>query len=1236
MLADFREGPDRISDELLTESARSSAELQEVGATAFESFFPANVRGRLRESESALLYLRLDEQLLEIPWEIVFDGRDFLGHKHMLGRQFFTESAIENDRRAAAPGHGCRLLLVSDTVGDAAGAHSEMERLAVLSSKSGLVDITVVHGPIDKAELLSTIRSHDVVHFGGRCHVDVDEILDSGWSVRDGIVNRHDLAALPELPQLVFSELIDASGERDPADAGSFKSASYGISCGFLSAGIPNVIADCWLDRDTRDAMFAERFYSALLSGMPLGEALRQARDGIIAGHDAGGVSWARYTLYGDPGTIPIPLARKRSPSQLTLRPDKAAERRQLTVMFCDLVGATTLAEKMDPEDWRELVRRWQQACAGVIDEYEGYVAQYLGDGILVYFGFPVAHEDNAERAARAAMEILRMLPVINQQSNSLKTQSALQMRIGIHTGPVVVGQMGADESGEFIAMGATPNIAARLQENADRDSVLISDATYHLVHEHFDCEPRTHLELSGVSEPIDAYRIVSARHSQEVADTLTPFVGREAELEELRSLWQRAFRGNGQVVAVVGDPGIGKSRLMREFNRTDVEPAHHLITSRCSPYFENSSHYPLIETIRQLLRFERSDDSHSRLAKIENAMQRYNFDVLEAVPLLATLLSVPFTERYEESDLSAEGARQRLEEIVVGWMISEARARPIRYLFEDVQWIDPSSHSMLAQLIDRSHDVAMMICITYRPDAQVALALREDIRRVRLERLPHGNAKEMVRAVAGTRALSSDVVDELIIKTDGVPLFLEEYTLMVLEKAGLGDKSSHAFSTDTIPETLQDLLLERLDRLGEAKETAQLASTMGRTFRFDVIRSLSPLPDSILRKHLDQLVAAGLIFERGEVASDQYVFKHVMMRDAAYRTLLRAKRESVHRQIAQYLLDGDYFVDDEPGLLAYHLTEAKLLDEAVEAWIRAGRIQAAKSAHIEAINHLNRAIELVAQLPDTPTRAAKELTAQTALASCQIATRGYGAAEVERAYNRALELCKELEDRQRLIKVLLGLEAVYFMRGEFDTAQEFADQSLKLAERAEDSPRLTQAHWGLACIHFHRGNFRLSQDHMAESIRRYVPNPSESKRSAVQDAKIMCMCYTAWGQWELGYPQKAIETAYQAHGFRRFAGTPVQSGRSSGLRCGGPSVQTGNDSSRARLGRRCDGTVYQTEFPGVARHGARYPRSCDDATGRDRRRACRDASGHRPVGIHGRSGYPTVPILPNSRKAFS
>ncbi|MGE5444716.1 MAG: adenylate/guanylate cyclase domain-containing protein [Ignavibacteriales bacterium] len=640
-------------------------------------------------------------------------------------------------------------------------------------------------------------------------------------------------------------------------------------------------------------------------------------------------------------------------------------ERRQLTLMFCDLVGSTPLSQRLDPEDFHELIRAYQQVSSDVISRFEGHIAQYLGDGLLVYFGYPLAHEDDAQRAVRAGLEIVKAvheLPLFKQLDQTI------QVRIGIHTGVVVVGEMGGGQKRERLALGDTPNIASRVQGLAEPNAVLISSTTHRLVQGHFECNDMGIHALKGVSSPMQVYRVIGesamrGRFEVGVGMSLTPLVGREKEVEVLAGLWEEVKNREGYVVLLSGEPGIGKSRLLHALRQRVPKEAHVWLRCRCLSYYQNSALHPVIDLIERALDFKREDSSEEKFNKLEGAMLRARCAVplSEIIPLFASLLSLPLPDSYSPLNFTPQKEKEKTLKALLGWLIEISAHQPVLFVAEDVHWIDPSSLELLSLLIDYKPAPRILILVTFRPDFNPPWTGRPHITNLTLSRLSRREVEVMVEKVAGSKALPPEVVEQIVVKTDGVPLFVEELTKMVIESGLLtegegGYELTSPLPPLAVPTTLQDSLMARLDRLATVKEVAQMGATLGREFTYELLRAVSLLDEAALKRELSRLVESELLYQSDTGPQARYFFKHALIRDAAYQSLLKSKRQRYHQRIAQVLEDRfPETVQTQPELLAYHYTEAGFREKAIFYWQRAGQRAIERSANIEAITILRR-----------------------------------------------------------------------------------------------------------------------------------------------------------------------------------------------------------------------------------------------------------------------------------------
>jgi class 3 adenylate cyclase/predicted ATPase len=853
------------------------------------------------------------------------------------------------------------------------------------------------------------------------------------------------------------------------------------------------------------------------------GELIRA--EGVAADEDGEVLVWTGGATKSE--TSRPPASSDPRPKTLDARPTDG-ERRQLTVQFIDLVGSTTLSQQLDPEDYHARVVAYQAACRQVIARYDGHIAQYLGDGVLAYFGYPIAHEDDAARAVHSGLEIVTAV-------RELACTPPLQVRIGIHTGPVVVGEIGAGEHTERLALGETPNIAARVQGTANPDEVVISAATYHLVEGLFTYEARGHPALKGVATPLKLYQVVkeSKAHSRfEVAVQagLKPLVGRDEELALLRRCWHQAQGGAGQVVLLSGEPGIGKSRLVQELKTAVMHEGAVRIEYRCSAYHQNSALYPLVEHLQRVLQFMPDDTPQDKLRKLEQTRSRYRFLQDDTVPLLATLLSLPLPAGPPPLSLTPQQQKQKTFDALVRWLFEEAERAPVYAVWEDLHWADPSTLEFLTLCLDQTPTAHMMMVLTSRPEFTPPWASRSHLSHLVLGRLGHQHSSAIVEGVTGGKTLPREVVQQIANKTDGIPLFVEELTKMVVE-SGLVREVEGRYELNgplpplAIPSTLQDSLMARLDRLASVRDIAQLGATIGREFTYELLQAVSALNEETLQRGLKQLVEAELVYQSGLPPQARYLFKHALVQDTAYQSLLKSKRQQYHQQIAQVLEERFTEIKEtQPELLAHHYTEAGLIVQAIPYWKQAGHRAAQRSANVEAIMHLRRGLTLIETLPETPERNQHELAIQATLGPVLIQTQGWAAQETGAAYLRAAELCQQMGETAQHFPVLYGVYGFWVMRADLQTARKLGEQLLHIAEKAHDPALLVEAHFTLGFTLTCMGEIEAARKHCEQSVAHY--DAQQHSTLAIEyghDPAMSALGYEARALWLLGYPEQAL-----------------------------------------------------------------------------------------------------------------
>ena len=762
--------------------------------------------------------------------------------------------------------------------------------------------------------------------------------------------------------------------------------------------------------------------------------------------------------------------------------PEDRAERRQVTVMFSDLVGSTALSARMDPEDLREVISAYQKCVAETVQRFGGFVAKYMGDGVLFYFGYPQAHEDDAERAVRAGLELIEAV-------GGLKTRVPLQTRVGIATGLVVVGGLiGSGEAQERGIVGETPNLAARLQGIAEPNTVVIAESTRKLLGNLFELEDLGPKDLKGVAGPAHAWAALRASSVASRFEALrtatTPLVGREEEIELLTRRWQQAKAGDGYVVLIAGEPGIGKSRIAQTMvDRLAAEP-HTRLRYFCSPHHQDSALYPAITQLERAAGFRRDDTAEQRLDKLEAVLSQGTNDLREAVPLIAHLLAIPTGDRYPALNLTPQKRKEKMLATLISQVEGLSAREPVLMVFEDVHWSDPTTRESLDLLIDRVPRLRVMVIITFRPEFTPPWIGRPNVTLLSLNRLPPRQRAEMIAHMTGGKALPKEIADQIIDRTDGVPLFIEELTKTVVESGILTEAGDHyavagPVTPLAIPSSLHASLLARLDRLAPTREVAQIGATLGRSFSHELISAVAGMPQQQIDSALAQLVTAELIFRRGMPPDAEYSFKHALVQDAAYSTLLRSRRQQLHARIATTI--ESQFPDiaaAQPEIVARHCIEAGMSEAAIGWWRQAGELALRRSAFTEAIAHLDKAIGLAEGLADGPDSRLTRLRLQIAKGNALIASQGHHAHATTAAFARARDLASQIEDPPERFSAYYGMWVGSITRAELAPAQETAEAFLRDAARRPESPEAGIAHrsYGMTC--WFQGDFFGARQH--------------------------------------------------------------------------------------------------------------------------------------------------------------
>jgi class 3 adenylate cyclase len=804
-------------------------------------------------------------------------------------------------------------------------------------------------------------------------------------------------------------------------------------------------------------------------------------------------------------------------------RPQEA-ERRQLTVMFVDLVGSTTLSSQLDPEEMHSLLTRYQNAVAGAVTRFEGNVAKYMGDGVLCYFGYPFAHEDDAERAIRAGVAIAEAVKAIITPDGG-----RLSGRIGIATGLVVVGDLiGAGAAQEEAVVGDTPNLAARLQSAAQPGQVVIAASTRRLVGDVFSFQDLGPMELKGITGPAAAFAVLSERSSESrfearASGVISPLVGREHELALMLERWSRAKSGEGQVLVLTGEAGIGKSRLTRAMIDTVTREPHIRLSYQCSPYHSDSPLYPIVQQIAFAARFSPDDSLEDKLDRLETIVVGAEADR----PLFAALMGLNFEARYGTLGLTAQQQRARMLDALARQLTALAEVRPVFFVLEDAHWIDPTTLELIDLCLDRVERSRVQMLITARPTFQHEFGGHPIVTKLALNKLGRDQVSEIVRRLTAGKAFPSEVLDVIVEKTDGVPLFVEELTKTILESGELGEtpiafELTRPLSRLAIPATLYDSLMARLDRLQPVKQVAQAAACIGRQFDYRLLKSILLLEDALLQEALDKLVKAELIFRRGTPPDANYTFKHALVRDAAYENLLKTRRQSFHAKLAAQLeRDGA-----PPELLAQHAAAAGNDELAVRSWLAAGETAASRSANKEASSHFKAAIRLLERSSGLPAHDALMLDLHSALTSVMMVSLGYGSDEVGKVAARTVELCRAVGDEKKLAAVLWQAWLFNYTRANLQDSLTVARELHDRMRNSDDRTARIVAHTALGLTLFARGELDPALEQLGTAVE-IDTGAAEGLTVDYQygmDVGCAALAYRAWCYATMGLELKARE----------------------------------------------------------------------------------------------------------------
>lgn len=841
----------------------------------------------------------------------------------------------------------------------------------------------------------------------------------------------------------------------------------------------------------------------------------------------------ARQIANDENGSVLVYRGNEQSASQ-----NLPTERRHLTVMFCDLVGSTALSEQLDPEDLQEIIRTYQMSAGSMIEKFSGNIAQYLGDGILAYFGYPIAHENDAFRAISAALEMLDSLPQLNTLIQK-KFGIDIQIRVGIHSGLTVVGQMGGAGRQEQLAIGETPNVAARLQGLAEPNQLIISQATNRLVDGFFNTNDMGMVDVKGLSQSVHSYRVVSHSGHQSRIDAakqigLTPLVDREQERDILGNVWQTANKeSNTQFVLLNGDAGTGKSRLIEHFKTMAAEQQARFVEARCLEHFQNTTLHPITDLLQREFGLNADESAEVNRFRLELAITDANLELEATLPLLTPLFSVPLPDAPQilTPQKQREATLKCLSKLFQRW----SKKNPLVLAIDDLHWADPTTLDLINQLITDKPQKRLLGLFTCRPQYQHNFYGVPDFHEVNLGALPESYRSAMIESAAGEIKLPSNVIDTLVKKTEGNPLYAEELTRSLLDSNQSLEEDNQDLA---IPSTLQASLMSRLDQVSHAKPMAQMGAVIGRAFSYQVLNSLFDSEDST-QNALADLVSAGILMRSSTPTGATYSYRHALLRDAAYELIPLRQRKAMHKQVAE-TMQQQFAATINPEIVGFHFAAAEEWWSAIASYKAAGMLSISRYANAEAINHFETALALLDQLPMSPEKIGAELELRLYLGAPLMATMGYGFEQVRTNYQRASEICEAIGTNPQLATVYIALASYYVVRMEFPQSIALGQRLADIANDSDNDAMRMRAVFTRGVVNFWAGDFNVAESELTQAITTY--NPAQHADIGVEvghDVGVMAYAHLALTQWHLGKPDQAKQTAKAGIDLARKLGMP-------------------------------------------------------------------------------------------------